>query len=36
MKLLEINNNSKHLNKIKEIYYYSFPENERMGFEDLY
>lgn len=35
MKLVEINNNSKHLNKIKEIYYYSFPESERMDFEDL-
>ena len=35
MKLSEINNNSKHLNKIKEIYYYSFPESERMDFVDL-
>ena len=35
MKLLEINNNLKHLNKIKEIYYYSFPESERMDFADL-
>lgn len=35
MKLLEINNNSKHLNKIKEIYYYSFPESERVDFVDL-
>jgi len=35
MKLLEIKNNSKHLNKIKEIYYYSFPESERMEFVDL-
>lgn len=35
MKLLEINNNSQHLNKIKEIYYCSFPESERMDFVDL-
>lgn len=35
MKLLEIDSNSKHLSKIKEIYYYSFPESERMDFEDL-
>ena len=35
MKLLEINNNSKYLNKIKAIYYSSFPESERMDFVDL-
>lgn len=35
MKLLDINNCSKHLDRIKEIYYYSFPESERMDFVDL-
>lgn len=35
MTLLEINNNQKHLNKIKDIYINSFPESERVDFEDL-
>jgi len=35
MKLLEIDSNSKHISKIKEIYYYSFPESERTDFQDL-
>ena len=35
MKLLEINNNSKYLNTIKEIYHTSIPESERIDFEDL-
>ena len=32
MKLLELNNSSKHLDKIKEIYYCSIPESERIDF----
>ena len=35
MKLLEVSSNANHLNKIKEIYYSSFPESERADFQDL-
>ncbi len=35
MKLLKISTNSHYLNKIEEIYNYSFPENERINFEDM-
>lgn len=35
MKLLEINNKEIYINKVKEIYYSSFPENERIDFQNL-
>ena len=35
MTLLEIDSKSEYLNKIKNIYLYSFPESERISFEDL-
>lgn len=35
MRLLEIAENSKYLNQIKEIYLRSFPESERINFEEL-
>lgn len=35
MRLLEVGNNTNYLNKIKEIYYSSFPESERTDFQDL-
>ena len=33
--LVEISKTSKHINKIKEIYLSSFPEEERIDFEDI-
>ena len=35
MNLIEIDSNSQYLNKIKDIYYSSFPESERTDFQDL-
>ena len=35
MKLLDIDKESKYLDKIHEIYFESFPENERVSFENI-
>ena len=35
MKLLDIDKDSKYLDKIHEIYFESFPENERVSFENI-
>ena len=35
MKLLDIDKDSKYLDKIHEIYFDSFPENERVSFENI-
>ena len=35
MKLLDIDRDSKYLDKIHEIYFASFPENERVSFENI-
>ena len=35
MKIIDVDKSSKYINKIQDIYFESFPENERIPFEEI-